>query len=376
MTITVQRLSEVQFQSMGDAWQQCLAESDADRLFMSWPWLYSWWETWSQVLGLDLCLLGAFDTTGLLVGIAPFYRRRSYMPIGLCIDRIQVVGNAWRVSPTVRTEYCSLILRRGFEDQAREAFFEHLARMQWDELVFCDALPAEVDANSFIADRVAGPVERVDRMVDEGVSIDTTGQFTDWLKSLGKNTRLKVYNRRSYLEKNSELRLNIIEPDAFDSFFDLLNAFHMRRWGKPAFDQEALLFHRRLLKRLSPEMHAACTVLTVDGQRVSVLYDVIAGGVRYNLQSGFQEDLDSKVSLGRLHLGFAIEQAFGMDSCRRYDLLAGRGKHANYKRHFGGCINQFVTAEVVRSPYLQLLYRQQERLPPGLRRTINRAFRL
>ncbi len=376
MTVTVQRLSEVEFQCMGIAWQECLGKSNADKLFMSWPWVYSWWETWSQVLGLDLFLLGAFDSNGRLVGIAPFYRRRSYMPVGLRIDRVQIIGNAWRVSPTVRTEYCSLILSRDYESQAREAIFQYLVGGRWDELVLCDSSPAEVDSNHCAADSVAGPVDCVRRVVDEGVCIDTTGTFTDWLKGLGKNTRLKVYNRRRYLEAKRELRFTDVQSPELGTFFDLLNDFHLSRWGKPAFDQEALLFHKRLLRRLSPDMDAACTLLTVDRRPVSVLYDIVAGGIRYNLQSGFQEDLDSKVSLGRLHLGFAIEQAFSMENCSRYDLLAGRGKHSNYKRHFGGVITQFVTAELVRSPYLRVLYRQQQRLPATLRRTINRAFRL
>lgn len=376
MSLTVQRLSEAQFQSMGDAWQQCLAQSDADRLFMSWPWLYSWWETWSQMLGLDLYLLGAFDERDKLVGLAPFYLRRSYMPVGLRIDRLQIIGNAWRVAPTVRTEYCSLILDRERASEARQALLGHLGQTEWDELVLCDSSPAEVEANRSTADGIAGPVDCIRRVADEGVSVDTSGDFASWLGSLGKNTRLKVYNRRRYLEGKSDLRLMDVPAGGYEPFFETLNAFHVTRWGKPAFDPEALRFHQRLLRRLGPDMQAACTILRVDGQDVSVLYDIIAGGVRYNLQSGFQEDLDPKVSLGRLHFGYAIEQAFADDQCRWYDLLAGRGKHSDYKRHFGGRINEFVTAELVRSPYLRILYRQQERLPPTWRRTINRAFRL
>ncbi|MDX1634507.1 MAG: GNAT family N-acetyltransferase [Marinobacter sp.] len=376
MAITVQRFSEVQFRAMGDAWQACLAESDANRLFMSWPWLYSWWETWSQILGLDLYLLGAFDERNILVGIAPLYRRRSYMPVGLRIDRLQIIGNAWRVSPTVRTEYCGLIFHRDRADDIRRALLQHLAQSGWDELVLCDVSPEEVEANRRVIGDAAGPVTCIRRVTDEGVSIDTTGVFGDWLKTLGKHTRLKVFNRRQYLSGKSDIQFVEAKTSDFGRFFDLLNHFHVYRWGKPAFDREAVLFHNRLLRRLSPGMRAACTFLMVDGREVSVLYDIFAGGVRYNLQSGFQEDLDPKVSLGRLHLGFAIEQAFLDETCAHYDLLAGRGKHSDYKRHFAGRINEFVTAELVRSPHLRLLYREQERLPAGWRRTINRAFRL
>ena len=54
---------------------------------------------------------------------------------------------------------------------------------------------------------------------------------------------------------------------------------------------------------------------------MSVLYDIQAGGRVYNLQAGYEESFHHKLSLGTLHLGYAIEQAFQVSSISRYDLL-------------------------------------------------------
>lgn len=377
MTLTVKELSNACFQMIGDDWQRCLEQSDANPLFSSWPWLFSWWERWSQILGLELLLLGAYNECGELVGIGPFYRRDLITPLGLRISRVHMLGNAWHVAPTVRTEYSGLILKNQHREEARSALLSHLSSLDWDELILCDMLGDELSQFSKVIDQ-SGPAsraERVYRVQDEGVRVDTCGRFDDWLNGLGKNTRLKVYNRRTYLDKKGSLD---IEPvDANEQFFNQLNGFHGSRWGKPAFDREAVLFHLQLAERMSQYgMTTACSILKFNGDCISVLYDIVAQGWRFNLQSGYREEFDPKVSLGSLHFGFAIEQAYSDPGIDHYDLLAGSGKNSFYKQHFNGQTTVFNTLQLVRTPWLKMAYRKQLALPDSWRRLINRAFRL
>jgi hypothetical protein len=94
------------------------------------------------------------------------------------------------------------------------------------------------------------------------------------------------------------------------------------------------------------------------------------------LQAGYEEDFDPKVSLGYLHLGFAIEAAFGAKHTRAYDLLAGSGKKQFYKSHFHGDAVQFSTFQVVRSPLLKALYGIQSASPKFIARAFNRRVGL
>jgi hypothetical protein len=88
------------------------------------------------------------------------------------------------------------------------------------------------------------------------------------------------------------------------------------------------------------------------------------------------ENLNSKVSLGTLHLGYAIERAFRDTEVFSYDLLAGAGKNTFYKSHFRGEDVLFTTVEYVRSPVLKLAYSARGCLPSRLVSSINRFFRL
>ena len=377
MTLRIKRLSEADFKNMAGEWQSCVDMSRANPLFLGWPWLFSWWEVWSQIWGLELLLLGVYDEKDTLVGLGPFYRRAILTSPGFRVYRLYLIGSGWRLAPTVRTEYCGLILPRGREIEANNAILQFVGELQWDEMICSDV--AGGDAAQFKPDHWLSdhPPQFIPRTNDLGIRIAAGGSFEEWLKSLGKNTRLKAYNRRTYLSERGELNFGPHQSDTDGEFFDCLNGFHLARWGKPAFDADALRFHRLLLSRLPlTNGRAELTALRYNGQCVSVLYDVVVDGWRMNLQAGFIENFDSKVSLGSLHLGFAVEAAFRDETVNFYDLLAGSGKTHFYKSHFQGESIEFSTFQVVKSPVLAFLYRLQAISPEPVQRLFNRRIGL
>ncbi|TGN41530.1 GNAT family N-acetyltransferase [Marinobacter confluentis] len=377
MTLRMERLSESDFSSMAQEWQRCLQGSNANPVFLGWPWLFSWWEVWSQVLGLELVLIGVYDEQDGLIGLGPFYRRAILTPTGFRVYRLYLVGSAWRLAPTVRTEYCGFILPAGRENEVNEAILTAVAKLEWDELICSDV--AEGDVSGFAPDRwpLEGQARMIPRTKDRGVRISVQGAFDDWLKQLGKNTRLKAYNRRTYLRERGNLKFCPHQAETDGDFFDCLNQFHVMRWGVPVFDENALRFHRLFIERLSEcGGRAELTTLRYDGDCVSVLYDVVVGGWRLNLQAGFVEDFDSKVALGSLHLGFAVEAAFSDDAVEFYDLLAGSGKNHFYKSHFQGDVVDFETFQVVRNPVIGFLYWLQGVTPAPVSRMFNRRIGL
>ena len=371
----VERLTEVDFQAIEPQWRDLLARSDADPLFMGWPWLYSWWETWGQELGAELALFAAYEEDGRLVGLAPFYLYNFRSPVGLRVRRLHFMGNAWRMRATVRTEYSSLILEYGSEGTIAQELLKALARLEWGEMVVCDQTVPELLRWQEAQDHVGINAACVPRTIDAGVRVAVSGHFENWLAELGRNTRLKAYNRRGYLQSQGEFACTQVPVSDNEWFFARLNEFHGHRWGKPCFDESAVRFHQRLLERLDPDQ-PALSALMFKGEVVAVLYDLQAGRTRYNLQAGFLEELDSKVALGTLHLGYAIEAAFNDTGTDYYDLLAGYGKNSFYKSRFQGETVHFVTVQFARHPVLRWIYRLQSWLPGRLRQSINRFVRL
>ncbi len=370
---TLRELSLLEFNQARPEWDALLEKSDADPLFMSWAWQMSWWDVWKDELGLRLRLVGVYDEGGNLVGLAPLYEHRFRTPVGWDIVRLHAIGNAWKLSPTVRTEYVQFIVERDNGAAILAAITDYLAELEWDELIIPDA----DEAGMARWEQVLTPradVSKVIRSESEGMLVNTSGRFSNWLASLGRNTRLKAYNRRDIFER--ELQGRFINWGSSEEFLEHLNQFHHARWGKPCFDTFAVRFHTKLLERLGNNQSARLSVLMSGDDVVSVLYDIQAGSRVYNLQAGFVEKLHGKVSLGTLHLGYAIEQAFREPDILGYDLLAGSGKNTFYKRHFKGETVRFTTVEYVRSPLLKVAYGARSWLPQRLVSSINRFFRL
>lgn len=373
MTYTVRRLSEKDFFNLQERWDSLLEHSNADPLFMSWAWQVSWWETWGEKLNLDLLLLGVYSPEENLVGLAPFYLSALSTPFGWKVRRLHVIGNAWKLGPTVRTEYVGVIVERQEQQAILRALGNYLTGIHWDEMIIADASARSMNMiESGLSSRLE--LTRVVRSESEGVVIPVQGELSDWLARLGKNTRLKAYNRREMFERS--LNGTFEEWRDPKDFLAMLNHFHCERWGKPCFDDSAVRFHEALLNRFSGNQHARMSVLKSNNKVVSVLYDVKAGNRIYNLQAGFMQDFHNKLSLGTLHLGYAIERAFRDSDIVSYDLLAGSGKNTFYKRHFRGEKVLFTTVEYVRSPVLKIAYGARGCLPSRFVSSINRFIRL
>jgi hypothetical protein len=356
-----------EFRAMETAWSELLERSDANRLFMGGAWQYSWWETWGERLGLQLCLLVA-SRGDRLVGVASLYLDRIVLAGRLPINRLQFVGNAFRRQGTVRTEYLEFITDRESAGEVCEAFARQIAESKrWDEFVLCDVLRTTPTSQSMQAAGRRHGWLSLDRLLDKGVRVDTSGRFEDYLSGLGRNTRLKLFNRRKYLDGLGRVELTRADSDTLDDFFAILNRFHRERWGKDCFAGESLHFHKPFLKRHAQSGGYDFECITVDDAPISTIYNVRVADTVFNLQSGFDAQFDSKLSAGMLHMGLAIEQAFSDPEIKTFDLLAGKGKKQFYKSHFNGEIIEFVTLQLVRRRLLKLIYRLYLLIPDRLR---------
>jgi len=365
--LEIRKLSEKEFFAMQNEWSDLLDRSTADRLFMSWEWLSSWWETWGDLLKSRLLLLSV-NKGDTLIALAPFYIHTRLLRFGVSLTELHLMGNAWQITTTVRTEYVDLIVDRRYPHTATQAISEYLLKYyKWDLITICDLKSRTTLSNFHILISRLG-ARCFTRSRDKGVCIDTSGDFDEWLGELGQNTRLKAFNRRKYINKNYR-EIKLISETDYNNALNILNSFHNERWGKSCFIDDSLEFHNRLLGKLKPE-NVRFTVLEIDNNKISILYDITIGDKVYNLQAGIDEYFDKKISPGTLHLGFVIESAFKLNQIKYYDLLAGGGKKTFYKSRFKGKIIHFETNHYIRSFWLKAAVFIYEIFPEHLARRL------
>jgi hypothetical protein len=322
-------------------------------VFQSNAWQQAWLATWGDTPGFQSFAEGGDGASGLYVDR---YWLGGFVPIRC----LQFVGTNYRRVSTPRAEYNSLVAI-GDTDAALTGAIAELSRPGWSEAVFRDmrSWSSQVRALQQLAESSGWLLRTVAE--DTSYSIETEGSFQAYLGQLGSNTRLRLYNRRKVLESVGVVQITNAWPERVDYFFDLLNEFHVKRWGCPCFNSKSLAFHREFLSTvIDEEGEPELSVLTCAGRPISVLYNVAFAGCVYNIQAGFEADFHKKLALGTLHLGYCIESAFRRPAITKFDLLAGDGKNENYKPRLATTSEKLISIMLVRNRLFRLLYRLKD----------------
>jgi len=323
---------------MENIWQDCLSKSNASPLFSSWIWITSWWEIWQPRLSLELLLLGVYEGKKL-IGIVPCYTYTLKGILGLNKKRCEFIGDYTASNDSIRSEYLDFILPKARYEQIIPVIFEYFNTSDIDEVILKD-IDSTSDSSKYFSSKY--PNSLINK--DSGVKIKSKQSFEDYLKDLGKNTRLKLYNRRKLLGDNNLSR--VVNPRHIEDFFETLNTMHIARWGKACFATHSLNFHYKVAHYFMERGQLQCLKLINQNIVQAVCYDIEVEGVRYNIQLGFRGQNTAKISIGTLMLGFAIEQAHMTDNMLYYDLLAGNGKNTFYKKKLNGALIHFLTYQI------------------------------
>jgi len=341
---------------------------DRPGLFRSQAWLLAWLKAWADhpevhffdkhtLVDMNESSLRELNLHSRIFNINEplfsFFPVLSAYPFGVSSKR----------TPSIRSEYFQFGGDHSHNANICMDYFNDALTAKWDRLIFPDVLVDSADYKNIVA---AARLQKLS--VVKGTNEHTYGvnvkssDFQSYVKELGKNTRLKLFNSRKRLEQYGEVKVENIWPDR-ERFFNLLNTFHSSRWGKPCYRGRNEVFINTLLDEL-PGIGAKIdfSVMTIDDVPVSVAFDIFLNGRIYNLQSGYTEDFAKGIALGTLHLGYQIEAAFDNNDVEYYDLMAGRGKNSNYKKSLSNGHAEFVTLILVRNRILSLAYRVNARI--------------
>lgn len=360
-TLRLRRWSVAEWLGNEAAWNGLQARSDADSLFLSWEWLTLWWQCFGGALSAAADIL-AFYRGSELVGLVPLYRRRvlrrSVVPAG----SVQLMGVSWREPGPMISEYLDVVAGADDADAVRHACARALMQERaWTEWVIGFTAAGRQWCEAFAScDPAQRPYVRdLDGMIS--YQADLSGGFAAYLSTLRQSTRRSLFGLRRRLAARGKISFEPLPPEQIEGGFGELNRLHQLRWQQPAFTGAALAFHTRLAHRLASRGELALSRLSVGGEVVSVLYDIRKGTRQYNIKLGFDPAFSSKVSLGLVHFGYAMEAA-AERHVGTYDFLAGTGQRSDYKRHLSQAHRNLSCVQVLRGYLLPSLYRLHDRL--------------
>lgn len=157
-------------------------------------------------------------------------------------------------------------------------------------------------------------------------------------------------------------------------FFEQLNELHLGRWGAACFSGNILNFHINLAKKLMKSESVSFSRLSINHRPISLLYDLSIGNKKYNIQSAFDDNFKKNFSLGLVHLGIAIEQAFNSKNIESFDLLAGKGKNTYYKSSFDGGSVKLISLQIIRKKTLKISYFLYDNSPALIKNAVKKLY--
>jgi len=346
---------EATFMSSEQRWQDLLSRSECDPLFLSWQWISAWWNHFGKREGDQLTII-AVTHASKLVGLAPLYRYRSRVLKVFSVERLSYLGTRYQQDSGILSEHLEFITDRHFQTPVIEQILSYIQdNIDWDELVVESAVKTSGTATGM----ATALNSHLSRELEQSPSyqIHCQQNFEDYVSALGKNTRLKLFNRRKKFETTNSRR-ETAGQSGIKTVFETINQFQRLRFGKSVFTDKNIAFMKELYEKLpNKDLNLSfSSCLIVDDAYQSAIFNILADDRLYNIQLGYNEKYDKKISLGLLHLGYTIEEAMQAEHVRYIDLLKGGGKTTNYKSRIAEANAVEISVQYIRDPWLKFLY--------------------
>jgi len=323
---TVQRVGDLAgFEALREEWNELLHASDSYSLFLTWEWLSTWWK---HLAGDRRLSILAVRWRGKLAALAPLCTRPPSLLGRRPLPTLEFLGNGF-----VGSDYLDLIVRRGYEAEARPAFAAAFAQarleIDWAQLRRGSSFAPEVAAE--LAGQNWSSAETVTNTCPfislSGLSWDS------YLATLGAEHRYNFNRKSKRLNREYCVTFERVdrEEDCRESI-DLAMSLHKLRWQdrSDAFHTDGLMaFHREFSLLALRRGWLRLYLLRLNQQPVACLYGFRYGRTFYFYQSGFDPAFQ-KQSVGLVSMGLGIKSAIE-EGAEEYDLLHG---NEAYKSHW------------------------------------------
>jgi CelD/BcsL family acetyltransferase involved in cellulose biosynthesis len=312
------------FAVLRSQWNQLLARSRSDNLFLTWEWQTTWW----RCLGEGELWLLAWHDAGDLVAIAPLYLTidddglRHFSLVG-CIEV---------------SDYLDLIIAAGHEDavyQALLAWLHSPAAPAWDRMTLCN-LPQDSPTHRRLPEvAAANGVTCVTSVEDVCPIVELPGDWEIFLEErVSKKQRHEVRRKLRKIEREAQYHWRLVDNQAdlaaeMASFIDLHRASTQEKHSFMTPDMQAFF------AEMTQVMHAAgwlhLSFLEINGDRAAAMLGFVYKDRILIYNSGYKPDAYAELSPGIVLTSHVIQDAIHR-GLRVFDFLQG---NEVYKYRFG-----------------------------------------
>ena len=323
--LTIRAVTSLEeFKGLAQEWEQLLRTVPGHSLFLTWEWLYYWTKHYLRDNRLRILL--ALDERERLVGVAPFYLRKTSVQGLISVRELRFLG-----SETVCSSYLDVIVNEQHKRALLQGVYGYLfkdARKDWDILTLSD-VPAESSTLDLWH-------ELFDEAGKVGEVVSTTccpmirlpGDIETYRAGLGRNRRYTLQRKTKCLQGAGRVEYSrATSPADVDAAFESLVTLHQQRWstgssGGVFATERSRRFHREMVQVLSERGRVSLDLLELDRRPIAAIYGFVYEKVYYFYLPGFDRAAVPKASPGLLLLYHRIKESI-RDGERTVDLLQG-----------------------------------------------------
>ncbi len=341
--IKVHRISTTEeFTAIRKEWNSLLSVSNANSIFLTWEWAFSWWENFSNANN-TLFVLTIIDDNKI-VAIAPLVITKKIYFGFFSIREINFLGGK-----TVHGEYLDFIISPEWESRkVISCIFDYINehKSQWDIIRLMDIPEKSASIQCAIEigkDKHYRLTRRITSICPFIVLPDSwTALHASLKKSMLKN--FKYQTRR--LQKKIGATIELYDTQCIDIEIEVFLKLHESRWsskGLPGafIDKNKRLFYHSIANRFSKKNWLSLWFLKINSKPIAALFGFKYCNKFYYLQSGFDPEW-SKYSIGQVLLGKVIENAI-LEGCQEFDFLRGA---ESYKYDWGAIDKRNIKLEI------------------------------
>lgn len=310
MSLRVEKLTVQEWETFRAPWNKLLEQSTASNPFLSWEWMWSWWESFSSQYQ-DLIL--KVSDGNRLVGIVPLCLRGQVIQFASAAD--------------LYPDYLDVIAIDGREFDVVQASFNFIDEMrEWNKIFLDNLLPNSLILQSLPKIKKEWVFFQKPSNICPFVRLD--GTMAEYMqKNFKKKKRYNLKRQVQIAVKENGIDFSDITSSgqivrAVDAFFDL----HEKRARSKKINSSILAenvknFYVTFSLRAFESKMLKMSFMKKEDIPLAVGYTLVDSRKYYFLQSGVDPGVD-KLSLGTVLLTLLIEDAYKKGMIE-FDFLKG-----------------------------------------------------
>jgi CelD/BcsL family acetyltransferase involved in cellulose biosynthesis len=309
-----------EFAKLKGDWAALLKRSKSDTVFLTWEWMYTWWECFQE--NKHLFILAVHDENEKLVGIAPLCRDKKKICGIPVLNYIRFLGTM-----PVSSDHLDFIFYQGREKEALETMVEYLFQENTWDMCLLSNIPTSSLTGKLLKEIMGNrPFQSEISQVCPYIPLPT--RIEEFHSSLSKNMRNKIKKRRRNLHKKYNGFEFVIweSPDEIDRAMERLFELHKKRWmvmkKKGSFARNDVRnFHKKIAGIFFNSDMLRLYFFRVQGKEVAAEYTFKYNNKLFSYQSGWNPDW-SKDNVSNILTSLIIEDAI-VNGYSEYDFLRG-----------------------------------------------------